>query len=108
MDRELIIQALKSTCGNKNFRFQVLVQNFKLHIYVNYKTEKHPDYLLLTDLVTKAITSLNFANASLSLDSYQGMWLYSRKLGDIEPEWQTYVEFPVKIDPDDLDTLANS
>ncbi|WP_319421289.1 hypothetical protein [Pleurocapsa sp. FMAR1] len=107
MDRELIIQALKSTCGNKNFRFQVLVQNFKLHIYVNYKTEKHPDYLLLTDLVTKAITSLNFANASLSLDSYQGMWLYSRKLGDIEPEWQTYVEF-LKIDPDDLDTLANS
>ncbi len=101
MDRELIIQALKSTCGNKNFRFQVLEQNSKLHIYVNHKTDKHPDYLLLTDLVTKAI-------ASLPLDSWKGVWLYSRKLGDIEPKWQTYVEFPLKINSDDLNTFANS
>ena len=36
MDRELIIQAFKSTCGNKNFRFQVL-QNSKLHIHANHK-----------------------------------------------------------------------
>ncbi len=101
MDRELIIQALKSTCGNKNFRFQVLVQNFELHIYVNHKTEKHPDYLLLTDLITKV-------TVSLPLDAYQGMWLYSRKLGDIEPKWQTYIKFPLKNNPDDLDTVANS
>ncbi|MGL6337590.1 MAG: hypothetical protein ACRC80_00435, partial [Waterburya sp.] len=101
MDQESILQALKSACGNKNFRFQVIVQDSQLHIYINRKAEFKPDYDFLTDLIIQAIASLN-------LDSLDSMWLYSRKLGEIEPDWQTWVELSTANNTDYLDTLANS
>jgi hypothetical protein len=101
MDQESILQALKSACGNKNFRFQVIVQDSQLHIYINRKAELKPDYNFLTDLIIQAI-------ASLELDSIDSMWLYSRKFGEIEPDWQTWVELSTGNNTDYLDTLANS
>jgi hypothetical protein len=101
MDQESILQALKSSCGNKNFRFQVIIQDSQLHIYINRKAELKPDYNFLTDLIIQAI-------ASLELDSLDSMWLYSRKLGEIEPDWQTWVELSTGNNTDYLDTLANS
>jgi hypothetical protein len=101
MDQESILQALKSACGNKNFRFQVIVRDSQLHIYINRKAELKPDYNFLTDLIIQAI-------ASLELDSIDSMWLYSRKFGEIEPDWQTWVELSTGNNTDDLDTLANS
>lgn len=101
MDQELILQALKNACGNKIYRFQIIVQDSQLHIYINRKAESKPDYDFLTDLVTQAI-------ADLKLDALDGMWLYSRKLGEIEPDWQTFVELSTANHTDHLDTLANS
>ncbi len=101
MDQESILQALKSACGNKNFRFQVIVQDSQLHIYINRKAELKPDYDFLTDLIIQAI-------ASLELDSIDSIWLYSRKLGEIEPDWQTWVELSTGNNTDYLDTLVNS
>ena len=100
MDRELIIQALKTTCGNKNFCFQIVIQNSKLHIYINRRPDYEPNYSWLTDIVTSAI-------ASLDLEPLSGIWLYSRKLGEVEPDWQTFVEFPQKFKSQDLDTISS-
>ena len=101
MDRDLIIKALKSTCGNKNLRFQVIVRDYKLHIYINRQADYIPNYTLLTDTITRAI-------ASLSLDSLAGIWLYSRKLGEVEPDWQIFLDPPTEIDEEKIDTLGNS
>jgi hypothetical protein len=101
MDQELILQALKSACGNKIFRFQVIVQDDQLHIYINRKAESKPDYDFLTDLIIEAI-------ASLKLNSLDSIWLYSRKLGETEADWQTFVELSPTNNTDYLDTLANS
>ena len=100
MDRDLIIQSLKSACGNKQMRFQVIEQNSKLHIYINRQADYNPDYPRLTDLITNTI-------ASLALESLKGIWLYSRKLGEIEPDWQVFVEFPLETDlKTQVDTIA--
>ena len=99
MDRESIVQALKSSCGNKNLKFQVIIQNSKLHIYINHKTEFRPDSEFLVDCVTNAI-------APLDLDEFKGVWLYSRQLGEIEPNWQSFLELPLKLDTDILDTVG--
>lgn len=102
MDRNLIIQSLKSACGDKNLRFQVIEQNSKLHIYINRQADYNPDYARLTDAIAQAI-------ASLALESLQGIWLYSRKLGEVEPDWQVFVKFPLKADlQDNNDTVATS
>lgn len=113
MDQESIIQALKSSCGNRNLRFQVIIQNSQLHIYINHKTDKHPEYSFLIDLAIQAI-------ASLTLDSFQGVWLYNRKLGELEPSWQQYIKLPIAgnsaiystenptVNSDEMDTLGNS
>jgi hypothetical protein len=100
MDRDLIIKALKSSCGNKNFRFQVIVHKSKLHIYINRKVDHLPDYVLLTNNITQAI-------ANLSLESLEGVWIYSRQLGEIQPDWQTFVESPVMVDQEEIVTLGN-
>lgn len=90
MDRDSILKALKNACGNQDFRFQVIIDKSKLYIYINRKADCQPDYILLEEIITKAIADLN-------LDSLAGMWLYSRKLGNVEPDWQVFVESPTPI-----------
>lgn len=101
MDQELILNALKSVCGNRNFRFQLVIENTRLHIYVNRKAELMTDYDLLTNLVKQAIAPLN-------LEAIDGIWLYSRKLGAIEPDWQTFINLADIRGFDDLDSIPTS
>ena len=58
MDQELIIKTLKSACGNKNFKFQVVTQNDQLHIYANHRVDYQPDHDVLETTVGVAIASL--------------------------------------------------
>ncbi len=99
MDQELIVKALKKACGNKSFKFQVIIQNDKLYIYANHRANYQPNYELLQDNVAMAI-------ASLALDSLDSVWLYCRPLGIIEPNWQALVELPNQINQDNEDTLG--
>ncbi|MEM8830478.1 MAG: hypothetical protein AAGE96_14130 [Cyanobacteria bacterium P01_G01_bin.19] len=100
MDRDLIIKALKNACGNKNLRFQVIVQNSKLYIYINRHPDYTPDYKALSQSIAKAI-------ADLSLDSLQGIWLHSRKLGEVESDWQAFLESPTST-LEEMETVGNS
>lgn len=98
MDRDSIIKALKSYCDDKHLRFQVIVDRSKLHIYINRKADYNPDYTLLTKTISQAI-------ASLELDSLEGVWLYSRQLGKVEPDWQVFVEPSKEVAEDEMNTL---
>jgi hypothetical protein len=82
---QLIIQALKSACGNRNIKFQVIVQDEQLHIYANHRQDYQPSYLILEANVRAAI-------ASLALDKITSFWLYGRPLNQVEPNWQVFSE----------------
>jgi hypothetical protein len=82
---QLIIKALKAACGNRNIKFQVIVQDDRLHIYANHRKDYQPNYLILKENVGAAI-------ASLALDRINSFWLYARSLDQIEPNWQVFVE----------------
>ena len=98
MKRELIINALKSACGNKNLDFQVALRNSQLYIYVSHQPEHRVNYLLLKDNVT------SIANLCDSLE----LWLYVYLAGETEPEWQTFVKLPAATNADEDDTVGSS
>jgi hypothetical protein len=95
-----IIKALKGACGNKNLKFQVIVQDDQLHIYVNHQQDHQPNYTLLKENVSAAI-------ASLALDTVNSFWLYSRPLGQVEPNWQVFGELPSQDQDEIEDTNSN-
>ena len=98
---QLIIDALKSACGNKNIKFQVIIKDGQLHIYANHRQNYHPQYAILESNVGAAIASLN-------LETVDRVWLYARPLGQIEPNWQVLVELPTQASGDlEKDTEAN-
>jgi hypothetical protein len=99
MDRELIVQALKSACGNKNIKFQVIVEHEQLYIYINRRENYQPNYEWLSENIGAAI-------ASLALENLDGVWLYSRPLGQVEPEWQTFLELPTQVNGRSEDTIS--
>jgi hypothetical protein len=98
---QLIIKALKAACGNKNIKFQVIVQDEQLHIYVNHRQDYQLNYSLLTDNVTAAI-------ASLALDQINSFWLYGRPLGQVEPNWQVFMAIPSHDQDKIEDTTGNT
>lgn len=101
MDRELIVQALKSSCDDKNLKFQVIVQHDQLYIYINRRGNYQPNYWLLKENIAAAL-------ASLAWDNLDGVWLYSRPLGKIDPDWQTFVELPNQVTCGDNDTFGQT
>ena len=98
-----IVEALKSACGNKNLKFQIIIRDRKLHIYVNHRQDRKPNYLLLEATVTATI-------ASLDLEAIEGVYLYSRPFGTVAPNWQTRLEIPElqQRDSDEADTIGTT
>lgn len=101
MERELIVQALKSACGNKNLKFQIIIQHEQLHIYVNHRPSYLPNYSLLTENIGAAI-------ANLALEDLDGVWLYSRPLGKVDPDWQTFISLTTVADDSDNNTVGST
>ncbi len=97
MDSELIAKILDNACQYDNLNFQVVLQESILHIYINREVDSKLDYAQLVNNITDALIALNI--------SWGGFWLYSRVMGEIEPDWQTYVEFQVNLSNNESDLL---
>ena len=82
MSEEQIIQAIANVCRDNTIHFQIIVQDNTLHVYINRQTDL--DYQLITQQIYAAV-------ASIKSLSFQDIYLYSRLLGEIEPDWQTYL-----------------
>ena len=99
---QLIINALKKACGNKNIKFQVIIQDEQLHIYANHRQNYHPHYSALEENVGAAIAALN-------LTTIDSVWLYARPLGQTEPNWRVFVELPTQsLSKTERDTEGNN
>ena len=84
MSQDLITQALESISQDTALCWQVIVQESILHIYINRETESQLDYDLLVEYIRDIVSHLD--------SSYQGFWLYSRLLGEVEAEWQIFID----------------
>ena len=82
MNDEQIIQAIASVCGDSTIHFQIIVQDNILHVYINRQTDI--DYQLITKQIYTAV-------ASIKSLTFKGIHLHSRRLGEIQPDWQTYL-----------------
>lgn len=82
MSEEQIIQAITNICQDSSIHFQIIIQDYTLHIYINRQTDI--DYQLITRQIYTAVSSIQ----GLAIN---GIYLHSRLLGTVEPDWQTYL-----------------
>ena len=97
MNAEFITQALEQSDLDTDLNWQVIVQESILHIYVNYKAENELDCDRLIRDIHSVIDYLD--------STYQGFWLYSRVLGEVEPDWQTYIDLESDLSTDESASL---
>ena len=83
-----IITTLEDIYQEKALHWQVIVQESSLHIYVNHEANCELDCEQLTS---------NVCHAVASVEHYRGFWLYTRVLGEVEPEWQTFVSLEADL-----------
>lgn len=82
---ELILNAIADACQDKRLRFQIIIRDSILHIYINRPSQATLDYHQLKHQIYEAI-------ASLSSLKFRKIWLYCRILGKLEPDWQSVLE----------------
>ena len=90
MIEEQILQTLDDRVKDDRLHFQVIIQEQILYLYINRDTEEYLDYSKLTSTIEAAIAEL----AELNLSA---MELYSRVLGETEPDWHASVELVAKV-----------
>lgn len=88
MNEEQILNAIAEVGKDKSLRFQVIIQNSTLHIYINRPTPIELDYHQLKQKIYTTIVELYSTE-------FSHIWLYCRILGEIEPDWQSVLE----VDP---------
>jgi hypothetical protein len=86
MDATTIITILEEALEPLAINLQVIAQEPYLYIYLNHASEQVLDYPALTTQIAAVVRELD-------LDGIQGICLYSRPLGETEPDWETYVDF---------------
>ena len=82
---KLILNAIANVCKDERLRFQIIIRDSILHIYINRPSETTVDYHQLKHQIYEAI-------ASLSSVKFSKIWLYCRILGEIEPDWQSVLD----------------
>ena len=82
---EQIINAIADACEDARLRFQIIIQDSTLHVYINRPTKANLDYQQLKHQIYGVITKLSSAK-------FSKIWLYCRVLGEVEPDWQSVLE----------------
>ena len=85
MTEEQILNAIANACEDDTLRFQIIIQDGTLHVYINRPTQVALDYQSLESKIRGAIN--NSASAKFS-----EIWLYCRVLGEIEADWQSSLD----------------
>ena len=94
MTKEQIINAIADACKDDSLRFQIVMQNNSLYVYVNRPSKIHLDYQQLRQKIYAAL-------AKFPLAEFEQILLYSRPWGEVEPDWQSALEI-------DADSLASA
>ena len=80
-----ILNAIADACKDDTLRFQIIIQENSLHVYINRPTQESLDYQQLKQRIYSTIRELSIAE-------FKQIWLYCRVLGETEPDWQSVLE----------------
>ncbi|MGK7910037.1 MAG: hypothetical protein AB4050_00930 [Synechococcus sp.] len=84
---DAIAQSLNEQFQADDVFFQIVEHDQILHVYLNHQPGVQIDYTRITSGIQQAVVSQFTSPAD-------GFWLYSRELGNTEPNWQTYIQTP--------------
>jgi hypothetical protein len=89
MTEEQILNAIANICEDDTLRFQIIIQEERLHVYINRPTQAELDYQDLKSKIYSVITE------KFPLEFVE-IWLYCRVLGEMEADWQAVLEIAIK------------
>jgi hypothetical protein len=91
MTEEQILNAIANACEDNTLRFQIIIHDKILHVYINRPTQVELDYQELKSKIYGILTK------TFPLEFSQ-IWLYCRVLGEIEADWQAVLEIEINLD----------
>lgn len=102
MTNEQILNAIADACEDDTLRFQIILQDKILHVYINRPTQAKLDYDDLKSKIYGVITG----KFSLKFDA---IWLYCRVLGKVETDWQAVLEIETaSFDPAQVSSMMQA
>jgi hypothetical protein len=102
MTNEQILNAIADACEDDTLRFQLILQDKILHVYINRPTQAELDYHNLKSKIYGVITE------KFSLE-FSAIWLYCRVLGKVEADWQAVLEIePASLDPAQVSSMMQA
>jgi hypothetical protein len=102
MTNEQILNAIADACEDDTLRFQLILQDKILHVYINRPTQAELDYHNLKSKIYGVITE------KFSLE-FSAIWLYCRVLGKVEADWQALLEIePASLDPAQVSSMMQA
>jgi hypothetical protein len=102
MIEEQILKAIANVCEDDTLRFQIIIQEERLHVYINRPTQAELDYQNLKSKIYSVVTE------KFPLEFVE-IWLYCRVLGELEADWQALLEIEIKsLDPAQTSSMINA
>ncbi|PSB10301.1 hypothetical protein C7B62_09795 [Pleurocapsa sp. CCALA 161] len=101
MIEEQIITAIANACEDDTLRFQIIIEDEILHVYINRPTQAELDYQNLKSKIYRVITK------TFPLEFLE-IWLYCRVLGEIEADWQAVLEIEINLDSAQMSTMMQA
>ena len=99
MSEEQIQSAIARWVRDDRLHFQIIIHDDIVHVYINRDTDEYIDHRELSETIYSAIIELEFDFAAIGL--------YSRILGEVEPDWQTYLEIKDAAPVEDSKSVAD-
>jgi hypothetical protein len=97
MTEEQILNAIANACEDDTLRFQIIIYDKILHVYINRPTQAELNYQDLKSKIYGILTKTFPAQ-------FSEIWLYCRVLGKVEADWQAVLE--IEINPDSAQISA--
>jgi hypothetical protein len=96
-----ISNAIANACEDDTLRFQIIIENEILHVYINRPTQIELDYQTLKSKIYGVVTQ------TFPLEFLE-IWLYCRVLGEIEADWQAVLEIEINLDSAQMSAMMQA
>jgi hypothetical protein len=101
MTEEQILNAIANVCEDDSLRFQIIIHEEILHVYINRPTQAALDYQTLKSKIYRVVTQ------TFPLEFLE-IWLYCRVLGEIEADWQAVLEIEINLDSAQMSAMMEA
>lgn len=101
MTEEQILNAIANACEDDTLRFQIIIYDKILHVYINRPTQAELNY---QDLKSKIYGILTKTFPS----EFSEIWLYCRVLGEVEADWQAVLEIEINLNSTQISAMMQA